>query len=467
MLTMVRLLAVTILFCGCFAATGISQDVVRGRGRFQIEFDAGRFFGDEHQVYVEFYYGIHENSLFYVADSGKFTGTVHVAFEVKSESAVVARKEWLVPHSVADTLELRKGQIMTGLHSVGLTPGNYQASLVAYDINDPGRRDSVVLALPVQLFPKEKEVLSDIELCTTIHSSSNKQSLFYKNTLEVMPNPSKLFGMGLPILYYYVESYNLSARPGENVIVRTSVLDAAGKEVIVQNKTKPRNRKASVEIGTVNLSSLKGGTFLLRVNLVDSLNTLFASTAKKFFVYRPGTSADTTQNYVSSEFTTSEYSVMTQEDVDREYAYTLYLRTDPERKQYEALTDVASKQKFLFEFWKRHHGDDLSPGNKFKAEYIKRIESADNAYTSGLKKGRLSDRGRVAITYGTPDEIERFPSSSESSPYEIWHYTNIQGGVLFVFVDRNSFGDYTLVHSTHRDELHDENWFQQTASKTH
>ena len=74
-------------------------------------------------------------------------------------------------------------------------------------------------------------------------------------------------------------------------------------------------------------------------------------------------------------------------------------------------------------------------------------------------------RGRVVIMYGTPDDIERHPSETETRPYEIWSYNNIQGGVIFVFVQRNTAGDYELVHSTHRNELHDENWDRQGITR--
>jgi hypothetical protein len=43
-------------------------------------------------------------------------------------------------------------------------------------------------------------------------------------------------------------------------------------------------------------------------------------------------------------------------------------------------------------------------------------------------------------------------------PYEIWHYYNLQGGVIFVFGDRRGFGRFELLHSTLVGEIKDENW---------
>ena len=112
---------------------------------------------------------------------------------------------------------------------------------------------------------------------------------------------------------------------------------------------------------------------------------------------------------------------------------------------------VDPKRTFLTDFWRRRQ-----PGER--EEYMSRVAYANANYTVMMREGYRSDRGRVTITYGRPDDIERHPNETDMRPYEIWSFHNIQGGVIFVFVQRNQAGDYELVHSTHRNELHDENW---------
>ena len=158
---------------------------------------------------------------------------------------------------------------------------------------------------------------------------------------------------------------------------------------------------------------------------------------------------------------------MTDSALDREFSCARYIASDLEQKQYALLTDAKAKQRFVFEFWRRRDPDPLTPGNEFRQEYLRRSDYANKNLTYGLREGWKTDRGRVYIVYGASDEVERFPSSSQSLPYEIWHYNNIQGGVVFVFVDRTGMGDYELVHSTHRDELHDEMWYDRFAQRMH
>ena len=279
----------------------------------------------------------------------------------------------------------------------------------------------------------------------------------------MVPNAGRLFGTGLPIMYYYVEVYNLSLGQSQSpMTVHTSVVDAMGKEVLTHDKQKPRLHEASVEIGTMNLSGLRSGTYVFQVSLFDSMKTEITSAAKKFFVYKLGTLPDTTTAVVN-DFTASEFAFMSPEDIDKQFLYARYIATDHERAQFEKLADQKAKQQFMFEFWQRRNPEPGSSENTFKKEYFRRIDAATKSYSAGTREGWMTDRGRVYVMYGPYDEIERNPSTAESNPYETWHYNSLQGGVYFVFVDKSSLNDYILVHSTHRDELHDENWYQEYA----
>ncbi|HTK81609.1 MAG TPA: GWxTD domain-containing protein [Bacteroidota bacterium] len=443
--------------------SGEGQTSFKGLGEFRVSFDIARFYGDENKVFVEMYYGFHENILTYVPSAGEYTGSANMKYVIRNDSGIVDTKQWTVPHTIADSTQLTRSRILTGLESAALLPGSYHLTLTTYDANNAARRDSMTVPFTVDAFPP-KPSFSDIELCTSIQASGDKQSIFYKNTLEVVPNPGRLFGTGLPIMYYYVEVYNLSKDSSDpTMTVHAAVLDATGKELLTHDKLKPRLHDASVEIGTMNLSALRSGSYTFRVSLVDSSNVAGVSASKRFFVYKLGSAPDTAINAINS--TSSEYALRSEADLDKEFDYARYISTEQEKKQYGMITDVAAKRRFLFDFWERHNTSATAGENSFKKEYFKRIDAANRDYFNGTKEGWKSDHGRVLIMYGQPDEIDRHPSTSESSPYEIWNYNSLQGGVIFVFVDRKGLNDFQLVHSTHRDELQDENWYNDYAVK--
>jgi GWxTD domain-containing protein len=461
----VSLLFLSLMIC---LPTCDAQTAVGGKGSFEIAMDVSRFYGDSSQSYVEIYYGIREKSLSYTLDSGRFTGAANVTMEIRNDSTVVAKKEWTVPHILADTGKLNNGQQLMGIESVGLPPGKYLVSLSGYDVRQTARRDSTVMPLMVEKYPDDREAISDIEYCTLIQQSTNKASRFYKNTLEVIPNAARLYGTGLPIIYYYFEVYNLikSGKTG-GTIVHTAVADINGNEVLSHDKQKPRAHNSSVEIGTMNINSLRGGTYVFRVVLLDSVRGILASSDKKFYVYKPGSQPDSAYRGSKESLAAMDFYAMSDSAVTQEFEEAKYLATDPEQVQFLKLTDTRARQKYLYEFWQRRNPDTATLANPYRDQYLQRVDYANKNLTVAFHPGWKTDRGRVYIVYGPSDEIERFANSDECLPYEIWHYNNLQGGVIFVFVDRSGTGLYELVHSTYRTELQDPDWYEHYAQRMH
>ena len=61
-----------------------------------------------------------------------------------------------------------------------------------------------------------------------------------------------------------------------------------------------------------------------------------------------------------------------------------------------------------------------------------------------MAEGWRTDRGRIHIIYGPPDEIESRGMEVDQDPAEIWYYTS--SGRTFVFIDHTGFGDYILAN---------------------
>jgi len=120
--------------------------------------------------------------------------------------------------------------------------------------------------------------------------------------------------------------------------------------------------------------------------------------------------------------------------------------------------NLEGKRKYIKDFWAERDPSPNTPANEFKQDYLNRVALSNSDYKGTFREGWRTDRGRVLLVYGRPDEVERFPFSNENKAYEIWHYFAIQGGVIFVFADRREMGDLELVHSTARGELYDTEW---------
>src|SRR6476620_7512975 len=73
------------------------------------------------------------------------------------------------------------------------------------------------------------------------------------------------------------------------------------------------------------------------------------------------------------------------------------LKTDDEREQFIQL------------FWRQRDPDPDTEENEYKEQFYERVAYANEHFSSG-KPGRLSDRGRIYIKFGKPEEIESHPA---------------------------------------------------------
>ena len=51
----------------------------------------------------------------------------------------------------------------------------------------------------------------------------------------------------------------------------------------------------------------------------------------------------------------------------------------------------------------------MTPNNEKYEEYLSRIREADRRFTTMQREGWKTDRGRVFLIYGPPDDINHFP----------------------------------------------------------
>ena len=155
---------------------------------------------------------------------------------------------------------------------------------------------------------------------------------------------------------------------------------------------------------------------------------------------------------------------MSDDEIDKIFAESKYIATSNEIDQYEGLNTIEGKRKFIYEFWKSRDTNPATALNEAYLDYMNRVQKCNERFSYMGREGWKSDRGRVYLLYGEPSEIERFPNQQNTKPYEIWHYNEIQGGVIFVFADLSGFSRYTLVHSTMRGEVSDQNWMARVDS---
>ena len=88
-----------------------------------------------------------------------------------------------------------------------------------------------------------------------------------------------------------------------------------------------------------------------------------------------------------------------------------YIITDEERSAFLQLQTNEEREQFIEAFWQRRDPTPDTVENEFKEEHYRRIAYANERFSSGIP-GWRTDRGRIYIMWGPPDEIESHSAGS-------------------------------------------------------
>jgi GWxTD domain-containing protein len=148
----------------------------------------------------------------------------------------------------------------------------------------------------------------------------------------------------------------------------------------------------------------------------------------------------------------SQYKKWLNEDV-------VYIISPEERSSFLHLSTNEEREQFIEAFWQRRNPDPDSADNTFKEEHYRRIAYTNEHFSSGIP-GWKTDRGRLYIMWGPPDEIQTHPTGgtydrpasegggeTSTYPFEDWRWRYLEGigeNVEIEFVDTTMSGEYKL-----------------------
>lgn len=139
----------------------------------------------------------------------------------------------------------------------------------------------------------------------------------------------------------------------------------------------------------------------------------------------------------------------------------LYIITEEEKTAFNRLSTDEERYQFIEQFWIRRDPSPDSILNENRNEHYRRIAYSNERFFSG-RPGWMTDRGRIYITFGPPDQIESHPTgghyqrpfkdgggSTNTFPFEIWRYRHLEGTdlgneVIIEFVDPTMTGEYRM-----------------------
>jgi len=136
-----------------------------------------------------------------------------------------------------------------------------------------------------------------------------------------------------------------------------------------------------------------------------------------------------------------------------------YIISDEERSAFLQLQTNEEREQFIEAFWQRRDPTPDTVENEFKEEHYRRIAYANERFSSGIP-GWRTDRGRIYIMWGPPDQIESHSAGStydrpmsegggQTTVYgfDDWTYHYMEGigqNITIEFVDPTGTGEYHI-----------------------
>ena len=102
----------------------------------------------------------------------------------------------------------------------------------------------------------------------------------------------------------------------------------------------------------------------------------------------------------------------------------VYIILDRELDVFLSLETVDDRNRFIEAFWRKRDPNRATPENEFKVEHYERIDYANEFLgRETFRKGWQTDRGRIYIILGKPQEIQTFDGYQNLVSQHLWFYS--------------------------------------------
>lgn len=434
-------------------------------------FNVGAFNTPANQPYLETYLTVVGNSLSSKKIDGQYQNAVNIEVKILKDSNIVkANKYNLIGPTYTDTLN-RPSFIDNQRYA--LPNGIYTLEMALSDKNQPKKKPTLIKQTILIAFDQKNIQSSSIQILESYKKTTSPSSIS-KSGFDLIPYNVNYFPETTKELIFYFETYNTDTVLGKNkpfiYVYYIENSDNLTKLNTYGDFKKQTAGKVNPLLAKMNISTLGSGNYNLVLEVKDEKNIMHLQ--KKFFFQRLNKSVDIVALYEYSEKKTIAEYFGSCNNVDTlkmfvECLWPIADGVDKERIINQAIKkDPELMKNFAVDFWQRRAGDT---GNALKmwGKYYKSVQEAMVLFKCGKQKGYYTERGRVYLQYGKPDQRSIQNTEANTFPYEIWQYYRLTDGVngqffnnrKFVFVNKNLGDDcHVLVHSDMRGELYNDRW---------
>jgi GWxTD domain-containing protein len=311
--------------------------------------------------------------------------------------------------------------------------------------------------------------VSNIQLIDFVIPTEN-DNRFSKGGFDILPYHGNYFASDQGKLIFYTEINNAAKtlNPGGKYLMNCYLENASTgmqlEDFFVRKRMKAED--FTVVMSEFPIANLGPGLYNFVVEIRDSLNQFKAKESTT--IIRENLYAELTEDAYKTISIEQTWADALNPDSLEEYLHSL--RPICEGNEYQFVKNILKEndkqtmRQFLYAFWTSRYPDEPAFPYKSYSEfksYNNLVEYVNDAFSTTINKGYLTERGRVFLRYGAPNSISQRHNEPSAYPYEIWYYykLNAQTKVKFVFYsDDIVTNDFRLLHADLRGEIQNRQW---------
>jgi len=259
--------------------------------------------------------------------------------------------------------------------------------------------------------------------------------------------------------YYLLEAYSAQGAAGN---LTMKVVDSAGKALTTTAAT-PVTVPAGGGVlkGQLDLSGLPPGQYSMTASLNLGGKAVERSATFTMAGLDETLEKDVARRDAAKGTDEGYFAAMDDKAIDAAKEPMQLIAGSGELSKYSKDLSLSAKRRFMVEFWQKRDLTPNTPENETRQQFYAAVDYANRTYgekgRSGVP-GWKTDRGRIYVRNGTPDEVLQRPQAGRSPPYEVWRFRSGKDR-YYIFVDRaNGLGNYQLVNTNDIKESGQPDW---------
>jgi GWxTD domain-containing protein len=262
-----------------------------------------------------------------------------------------------------------------------------------------------------------------------------------------------------PTAFYLLEAY---AAREETGTLSIKVMDGGGKAIMTTAPSKVTVPSGGgVLQGQLDLTGLPPGQYTMTAGL-----DLGSQTVERSAVFAMAPLEETLEKAVANRKASLEtdagyFDAMDEEQLNTAKAPLILVAGSRDLAGWSKDLSLRAKRRFLADFWQRRDQAPNTPANEIRQQFYEAVAYADKAYG---EKGRArvpgwrTDRGRIYVKNGSPEETLQRQAEGRSIPYEVWRYRRGKDR-YYIFADRtNGLNIFQLIYTNDVKENSLPNW---------